>query len=334
MLVDVDAFVAMHQGEWRHLRTLTRSRHLDGPQSDELVRLYQSTATQLSTLRTQAPDPSLIGYLSSTVASARSRIVGTKSSPWQAMWRFATVSFPAATYRLRYWWLIIAVSFLVVTIATAAWVAHSPSVQAALVPPDQARQLVQHDFRDYYSSAPAGAFAAKVWTNNAWVAALTVMGGALLCLPAIYVLFTNAMNTGLVAGYMVAGGRTTEFFALILPHGMLELSAVFMAAAAGIKLGWAVIDPGRLRRSEALAQAGRSLVTVVIGLVAVLFVSGLIEAFVTPSSLPTWARIGIGLVVWLLAATYVLVLGRRGAMAEEIGDVDVVDLPDVVPTAG
>ena len=75
--------------------------------------------------------------------------------------------------------------------------------------PEEIRQLVDQDFADYYSSNPAGSFAAQVWTNNAWVAALVLVAGALLCLPAVYVLWQNAMNVGVVGGLMVGPDAAT-----------------------------------------------------------------------------------------------------------------------------
>ena len=92
------------------------------------------------------------------------------------------------------------------------------------------------------------------------------------------------------------GGRLDLFFGLILPHGLLELTAVFVAAALGLRLGWTLIAPGpRTTGRRRSHQEGRSdAVSAVVGLTVVLLVSGVIEAFVTPSGLPTWARIGIG----------------------------------------
>jgi hypothetical protein len=101
---------------------------------------------------------------------------------------------------------------------------------------------------------------------------------------------------------------------------MLELTAVFVACGLGLKLGWTVVDPGRRSRSQALAEEGRALVVGALGLALVLLVSGLIEAFVTPSGLPTWARIAIGALAELAFLAWVFVLGRRAHLAGVTGD--------------
>jgi len=131
---------------------------------------------------------------------------------------------------------------------------------------------------------------------------------------------------------MISHGRGVLFFALITPHGMLELSAVFLAAATGLRLGWAVIDPGPRPRGQALAEEGRAAVTIALGLVVVLLVSGAIEAFVTPSPLPTWARIAIGGVAEAAFLAYVLVLGRRAVAAGLTADI--AEAPDTAPVSG
>src|SRR6202035_4193346 len=158
------------------------------------------------------------------------------------------------------------------------WVARSAQVQAALLPPAEVAQLVQHQFQHYYSQYAATSFAAQVWTHNVWVAAESLIFGILLGLPTLWVLFQNAQNVGIVGGLMIAHGKGVLFFALILPHGMLELSAVFLAAATGLRLGWTVVDPGHRTRAQALAEEGRSSMTIVLGLIVVLAVSGAIEA--------------------------------------------------------
>jgi uncharacterized membrane protein SpoIIM required for sporulation len=132
---------------------------------------------------------------------------------------------------------------------------------------------------------------------------------------------------------MAAHGRLDIFFGLITPHGLLELTAVFVAAGTGLRLGWTVIDPGPRSRGEALAEQGRAAVGVAIGLTGVLLVSGVIEAFVTPSGLPTWARVGIGVLTLVAFLTYVWTYGRRAALAGESGDISAGDRGDVLPTS-
>jgi hypothetical protein len=109
---------------------------------------------------------------------------------------------------------------------------------------------------------------------------------------------------------------------------------VFVASGAGLRLGWTTIDPGPRPRADAIAQEGRSTVVIALGLVFVLAISGVIEAFVTPSGLPTWARIGIGLVAEAAFLTYVWTLGRRAALAGVTGDLEEDLAGAVLPVSG
>jgi uncharacterized membrane protein SpoIIM required for sporulation len=260
-------------------------------------------------------------------------VAGGHEPIWREAARLATVSFPAAVYRARWWTLAAAAFTVVVALAAGWWVASSPEVQAAMGSEAQIRQLVEVDFERYYSEHAAGSFAAKVWTNNAWVAALCIAFG-ITGVGVVFVLFQNAVNVGMVGGLMAANDRLDLFFGLITPHGLLELTAVFVAAGAGLRLFWAWVDPGPRPRSEALGKEGRSMVTVAMGLVVVLFVSGLVEAFVTPSGLPTWARISIGAAVWLAFLGYVTWYGRPAVRAGETGDLRAELVEDRAPIAG
>jgi uncharacterized membrane protein SpoIIM required for sporulation len=343
--VDVDAYVTAHSGQWRRLEDLIqRRRRLRGPEVDELVALYQRAATHLSVVRSASGDPALTGRLSALVARARAAVTGAHTPAWRDASRFALVSFPAAAYRARWWWLGCALGSLVTAFLIGWWVARTPQVQASIAPPAQLRQLVQHQFRGYYSQYAASSFAARVWTNNAWVAALTLVSGVLLGIPAVLVLLENAANIGVDGGLMIGHGRGAEFFVLILPHGLLELSAVFLAAGAGLRLGWSIIDPGPRPRARALAEEGRTAVGIALGLVAVLLASGVIEAFVTPSPLPAWARIAIGVAAEAVFLTYVVVLGRRAVAGRNAAALagspagglagDITEAPDFAPVSG
>jgi uncharacterized membrane protein SpoIIM required for sporulation len=328
--MDIDAYVAAHRPQWQRLERLLGRRQLSGPEADELVSLYQRTATHLSTVRSSCPDPTLVGWLSSLVARARAEVTGSHNPAWRDAARFFVVGFPAACYQSRRWSLTVAVVVGLVSWAIAVWVAGSPQVQAGIATPEEIQRLGAHTFAAYYSSGPAGSFGARVWTNNAFVSAVCLVSGILL-LPVIWILFQNALNLGVTAGLMASVNRLDVFFGLITPHGLLELTAVFISAGAGLRLGWTVIDPGLRPRSEAVASVGRSTVGMALGVTVVLLVSGSIEAFVTPSGLATWAKVSIGVLAETLFLTYLAVFGRRAARAGESGDIAVHEQGDRAP---
>jgi uncharacterized membrane protein SpoIIM required for sporulation len=329
--VDLDAYVLTHAAEWRRLDELAGRRHLSGAESDELVELYQRVATHLSVVRTSAPDAGLIAHLSSVLARARHRTVGTRVTTWRGVRDFFTQRFPAALYRLRWWWLGTLAANVAVVAVMMWWLLGNPSVEQSLLTPDEVDQLVRTDFEGYYSEYAASHFAAQVWINNAWVAALCIALG-ILGAPVVWLLFQNIANLAIIGSIMTRHDHGAHFWGLILPHGLLELTAVFVAGGVGLRLFWSWVEPGPLTRSQSLAREGRTAGTVALGLVAVLAVSGLIEGFVTPSSLPTWARVGIGVLAEAAFLAYVFVLGRTAFHRGHTGDVDAALLEDRVAT--
>lgn len=333
--MDLEAYVQRHQPEWDRLRTLvSHRRRLTGAEADELVTLYQRVATHLSVIRSSAPDPVLVGRLSTLVAQARSAVTGAHVPAWRDLSRFFTVGFPAALYRTARWWVPVGLAFVTVSVLLGWWIATRPRVQNAIAPPEYVQQLVEHDFADYYSNQPAEQFAFGIWTNNAWVAAGCLVLGVFLGIPVIYILWQNALNIGIVGGFMGAYDRLDVFFGLLTPHGLLEITAVFVAAGAGLRLGWTVVHPGGRTRSQALAETGRTTIAMALGLAVVLAISGVIEAFVTPSPLPTWARVGIGVTAEVAFLAYAFVVGRRAVRAGETGDLAESERADVLPVAG
>jgi uncharacterized membrane protein SpoIIM required for sporulation len=319
--VDIDGFIATHRGGWDRLAELVavaeRGRRLSADELDELVRGYERTSTHLSIARTRYGDRALTADLTRRVGRARALIYGAPSGTWRDAARFVTHEFPGAVWDAR---RAIAVSFVLFmgpAIIMAVWLAVSPRALDIAAPPEP---YVEQDFEAYYSSQPAAQFASFVTTNNIRVSVLAFAGGVLACVPTALVLISNGANGGAAAGLFAAAGQMPRFWGLILPHGLLELTAVFIAGGAGLRLGWTLIAPGDRPRSVALAAEGRRSVVIVVGLVAAFVVAGLVEGFVTGSPLPTWARVGIGVVVEVLFVGYLLVYGPRAATARAATD--------------
>lgn len=334
MTVDLDAFVTEHGAEWNRLQVLAGKRRakLTAAEVDELVVLYRRTATHLSVVRSRAADPTLVAWLSRLVLQARAAVTPSTGFSVASIGRFFTVSFPAEVYRSARWWIGVAAGFLLLSGALIAMVASDQQIALAFLDQTEIDELVENSFEAYYSTFAAPNFAALVWTNNAFVSAICLAGGVLI-LPTLYMLWENALNVGLVGGIMVGNGRGDVFYGLITIHGLLELTCVFVAAGVGLRVGWSWIAPGALRtRTQALAETGRSAMVVALGLVVPLFVSGLVEAFVTPLPVPIPLKLMVGVIVWLGFLGYVFVVGGRAVHRGDSADVEAHEREAMAPT--
>ncbi|WP_426592727.1 stage II sporulation protein M [Cellulomonas sp. McL0617] len=329
--MDLDAYEWVRAGAWARLDELARRRRLTGAEADELVRLYQAAATDLSVIRTSAPDPVTVARLSQLVARGRAAIAGSHQAGWRDVARFVVVSLPAALYRIRWWTVAVAFAFVLLSTVSGWWVATQPDALALMGTPAEQQQYVDGMFSQYYD--PGAGFAAMVWTNNAFLTAVCIATGITGVGP-VYFVVSNAIGVGSTGGMMAAHGALGVFLQSIAPHGLLELTSVFVAAAAGLRIFWTWLVPGPRTRSRALAEEGRSLITVAIGLVGTLAVSGMIEGFVTGSTLPWAVKIAIGTVAVTLFWVYTIVLGRRAVRDGETGDLEADRAGYVLAMAG
>ncbi len=315
--MDVDRFITTNQHSWARLEQLAASAsggaRLAPAQVDELVQLYQRASTHLSHARTQDADPALVARLTRLVATSGGVLYGTRSRSLAGTARFFTTSFPAAVWHARRFVLASALLLLVPAILVGTWLAQSDVALEASAPDAVRAAYVEDDFEAYYSSAPASQFAASVTVNNIQVGFMAFAAGILVCVVTAFILVLNGANIGQAAGLFAAVGEQPKFYGLILPHGLLELSAIIVAGGAGLAVGWAIVDPGDRTRGDALADQGRRSAVIALGLMLAFVVAGAIEGFVTPSGLPTAMRIAIGTTVFVAFWTYVAVLGRRAA---------------------
>jgi uncharacterized membrane protein SpoIIM required for sporulation len=326
--MDIDRFLVTNEQIWNRLAELTaRARRgvarLSAAEVDELVRLYQRTSTHLSYVRTYYGDPALTLRLTGLVANAGAVVYGTRPRTFRAIGRFFTVTFPAAMWDTRRFIAVSTALFIVPALAVGVWLANSPTAIDAVAPEALREAYVSRQFEEYYTSAPAAQFASQVFTNNAQVGFLAfALGPLTLGAGTGAVIVFNAANLGVAAGLFAAAGEQPKFWGLILPHGLLELTAVFVAGGAGLRMGWTIVAPGDRRRTVALSEDGRRAFVVALGLVAVFAVAGIIEGFVTGAPIPTWLRVGIGVLAEVTFLSYAIILGRNAAAAGYTGRLD------------
>lgn len=303
--MDIDAFVAAHQGAWWRLQQLTeqaRSLSTMSPDDlDEMVHLYQRVGANLATARVEyASDTTVVNRLTLLVADAHGMLYGQRDvEVRRSVRQFLTVTFPAAIYALRRYIAVAAVLTFLPWAVFQIWLAVSLEAFDAVGPEAATAQYIEQDFEDYYSNQPSQNFATQVFLNNIRVGFLAFAAGILLCVVTAALLVWNGANVGIAGGLFTNVGLGDKFWGLILPHGMLELSAVVVAGAAGLRIGWAIIDPGDRPRFNALVDEARRMGAVLVGLVLAFMLAALVEGFVTGRPWPTSVRVGIGVAVFV-----------------------------------
>lgn len=322
--MDIDRYLVENQADWDRLAELTgrarwRRTSLDATEIDELVAGYQRASAHLSHIRVAYRDPELTSRLTRLVAEASAAIYGQRSRPGRAVGRFFADTFPAAVWHIRRFVLVAVLVTFLPAIAMAVWLTHDSEALDRSGSPAYREQYVEDRFEQYYSEDPSVVFFTQVTTNNIQVSFSAFALGLFGVIPGALVLASNGVGLGQAAAWMIAAGDGGRFFGLILPHGLLELSAIVIAGAAGLALGWSWIAPGDRRRSDALAEEGRRAAAVVLGLIVTFVAAGLIEGFLTGSGLPAWLRVGVGASAWVAFVGYLVLRGRSAAAAGYTG---------------
>ena len=318
--MDLDAYSAAHRDEWDELARLGSKRSFSGAEADELIDHYQTGASQLSAIKTVSGQSAQGDRLSLWLSRARLRFTGASTNVLSQLPTFFANQLPAALYRIRWLTLVVTAATVLIAVIYAAWALNNPQVLATFGTEAEIKEYRQQ-FIDYYSTYSEASFTGVVWTNNAWIAAQSIFLGIFGVFTPV-IMFSNAQGIGLSAAALGSLGDLDTFFLYIAPHGQLELYSVFVAGATGMRIFWAWIAPGARTRAQSLAEEGRALFTIVIGLAIALLVSGVIEGFVTRQAWPWPIKIGIGTVALAAFVTYQWVVGRRAVRAGETGDLD------------
>ncbi len=315
--MDIDTFITKYRPAWERLDAAVKrgsrrvARGLDDDLSD-LVSLYLQASSHLAEVQTVYRDPALEDYLNALVARAHAAIYAPQARSARDALSFFGRRYRAALHRTLPYILVIAALLVAVTVSSMLWVANSREAQAGLLP-GFAREAVASASDDrVITEAPTG-LAAQILFNNVQVSFLAFALGITLGIGTIYVIINNGLLLGSLAGAFAVGGKASIFWALVIPHGALELIAICIAGGAGLRIGWSLIDPRDRPRQIALVEETRDAVLVVLGVIPAFLVAAAIEGYVTGrAGAPRWFQITLGLVI---ALAYVAFLfgGRRSA---------------------
>ncbi len=309
----VEAFVAGRRDRWAQLEAMVkrsrRGRLRDIPAADleRFGALYREAASDLAIARRDFPDDAVTTYVNDVCARAHPLLYRSPPTRPRDLVRWFTVGVPQA-FRARRVYVLLSLGLLLAG-AVAGWLAVDlrPDLRASLIPQSGFDQLA----RGQVSALPSAPLLGTVIiTNNIKVAAVCFLGGALGGLPTLFILAANGWMLGTIAAAVHEGGYDLAFWSLIVPHGVLELSIIVIAGATGLYVGDAMLRPGLLRRGEAFSRAAISSLGLAAGTASLLIISGILEAYVSPSGLPAWVKLLIGASVGVALYSWLLLTGR------------------------
>jgi uncharacterized membrane protein SpoIIM required for sporulation len=311
----IERFVASRRPRWDRLSTLLR--RAGSPRSgltidelDELARLYRQTASDLARARRDFPDDRATLFVNQLVARGHALIYREPAAPFSEFLRFFARTLPAE-YRSAWRYLLAAAGlFFGPLLAAALVVAISADAATLLLPPTVIAEI-KAGAEWFDIELPRRSLAASfIMTNNIQVAFLALAGGMLAGFGTVYALVFNGLFIGALMGTFVAYGLTTRLLWFVSPHGFLELSVVVVAGGCGLMLARAIVWPGLIPRGDALVDAGRRSVRLLLGVLPFLVVAGLIEGFVSPTDFAWPFKLAIGLATAVVMYGYLLLVGR------------------------
>jgi uncharacterized membrane protein SpoIIM required for sporulation len=314
--VTVEEFVARRQAAWQELEGgIARARrgslrNLSAADLERFGMLYRRAAGDLAIAARDFPDQPVAEYLNGLCTRAHPLLYRGASPTLGRLAGFYAVELPRAVRAARFY--LLASIGLFALGAVAGWLAVllRPDLVGTLVPPQVLDQAAQGHLGNQALKQFAPALAAFIIQNNIFVSLACLASGIGLGLPTAYILASNGWMLGTLGAAVHQVGYDAGFWALIVPHGAIELSVIFIAGAAGLMIGDSLLRPGLLRRMDSLTRAGTRALVLAAGAAPLLVIAGLIESFVTPSDAAVGTKLAVGAVTGTLLWSWLLLSGR------------------------
>lgn len=315
----MNRFITDHKDNWQRLENLldiletSSLRGMSRTEVREFGELYRRAATDLAIARAETRDLKTINYLNSLVIRAHGKIYRAENQGLNLIWDFFARDFPQAFRRS---WKYIALAFTVfMFFSVASFVlCYNDLNFADQLGLTEVRYAAQSDAQWWKSLNQANQIgSSSILTNNILVSFMAFAYGAFFGIGTIYVLVTNGLSIGGVLGvcYKVNPAFGNGLVEFMVGHGVIELSCIFIAAGAGLLIGYSLINPGDLTRAQALKKNGIEAARLAIGCALLLVIAGIIEGFLSPSNLPAYVKYGTGILSGAAMYSYLLLVGHE-----------------------
>lgn len=305
------AFVDRRQADWNRLGFLCdkaeRSvRSLSADEFEEFVDLYRRSSSDLATVRTRSKNLQLAEFLNDLVGRAYATLY--REPRGSILSSIATgVKLAAQTVRRRRWFVLASASLFFGSSIFAFFIMNAvPATQDFFMPASQGELVKQWSKPfDARSSSESELMTGFYLSNNPRTA--IIAGAVSACTFGVgtaYLLFENGAMLGALANKLQPYHMTGHLLIWVSPHGVPELSGVILSGAAGFLLAWALINPGRRKRGQALRDSGKDIIVLLTTGALMMFIAAPIEGFFSFNpNVPDWAKLtvaGVSLSAWLV----------------------------------
>ena len=309
-------FEELHQPVWQQIEEAL-AQPAQGDNSKILAQHYLLLCQHLAIAKERLYDAALVDRLNSLVLALYRELYRYRSESRLNLFAFFKRDFPLAIYRHRYYILLALAVFALPGLIAGGWTYLDEEAVYSVLDASQVRDIERmYDpearklGREREADTDIFMFGFYI-KNNISVAFRCFAGGILLGIGTLLVLFFNGMFIGTIAGHLTRLDYVDTFYPFVVGHGSFELTAIVFSGAAGLRLGYALINPGQFTRLDALRVAGRDVVPMIYGIVLMLIIAAFLEAFWSSSaSLPVAVKYGVGALLWSLVLLYSF-SGRR-----------------------
>jgi uncharacterized membrane protein SpoIIM required for sporulation len=303
-------FLESRLKKWKRLEELTarasrlRLKSLSGEEVREFGQLYRRTAADLAIAREEVRDQRLVNYLNHLVARAHGAIYRSESSGFGVFVSFFRYEFPAVFRRTFYYTLTAFLVFIVAAVFAGTACILDEGFADRIAPRLKQSIAEHHNWTESVNNANPLA-STSIQTNNINVTFYAFAGGLLAGIGTLWVLTQNGLLLGMVLS-LCFRYRFWEIPIFISAHGVIELTAIFIAGGAGLLIAKALLMPGDLRRIDALVENGRLSIKLILGCIPMLLIAGLIEGFISPAHIPATFKFSISAMSAVLMTIYFL----------------------------
>lgn len=310
--MDARQFRARYERVWEELgKGLERRSKVDVLR---LGQLYQEAASHLAYARTYFPEHPVTREVNELVGRAHLYLYGKARGQWRSVGKFLSARFPAAVRSVRKTFLVSYAVMILGALVGMVTVGRQESALYAILPGSFVQQFNPAQTGPHLVDAPVTA--SLIMTHNMEVAILAMLGAFTFGIYTLYTLYQNGLILGALAALYWHTGRSFVFWSLILPHGCIELTAIAIAGAAGIHVGYQFLVPGRSTRLSSLRASFHKAGQLIAGVMAMLLVAGTVEGFLTPSFIPPLFKYGFALLTAVLLIVYFGWSGRNSHREE------------------